>query len=78
MGKMVCRRQGRWIFQAGHWAGEQKCGRPRTLIRAARDYAVEKPEFALTAGMTGLRGIANGYSCEITGVDVLDAYSAVI
>jgi hypothetical protein len=51
---------------------------PRTLVRAARDYAVERPEFALAAGMTGLRGIANGYGFDITGVDVLDAYAAVM
>ncbi len=51
---------------------------PRTLICAARDYAVERPEFALAAGMTGLRGIANGYGYDITGVDVLDAYAAVM
>lgn len=51
---------------------------PRTLIRAARDYAVERPEFALAAGMTALRGIANGYGYDITGADVLDAYAAVM
>lgn len=31
----------------------------RPLIRAAGDYAVERPELALAAGMTALRGIAN-------------------
>jgi hypothetical protein len=51
---------------------------PRTLIRAARDYAVERPEFALAAGMTALRGIAKGYGFDITGIDVLDAYAAVM
>ncbi|GGE65521.1 hypothetical protein [Massilia psychrophila] len=51
---------------------------PRTLIRAARDFALERPEFALAAGMTGLRGIANGWGYDITGVDVLDAYAAVM
>ena len=51
---------------------------PRTLIRAARDFAVERPEFALAAGMTALRGIANGWGYDITGVDVLDAYAAVM
>lgn len=51
---------------------------PRTLIRAARDFAVERPDFALAAGMTALRGIANGWGYEITGVDVLDAYAAVM
>ena len=51
---------------------------PRTLIRAARDYARERPEFALAAGMTALRGIAKGWGYEITGVDVLDAYAAMM
>lgn len=51
---------------------------PRTLIRAARDYAVERPEFALAAGMTALRGIANGWGYDITGAEVLDAYAAVM
>ena len=51
---------------------------PRTLIRAARDFAVERPEFALAAGMTALRGIAKGWGYDITGIDVLDAYAAVM
>ncbi|HAT29480.1 MAG TPA: hypothetical protein DCW29_01100 [Janthinobacterium sp.] len=51
---------------------------PRTLVRAARDFALDRPEFALAAGMTGLRGIAKGYGFDITGVDVLDAYAAVL
>lgn len=51
---------------------------PRTLIRAAKDYAVKRPEFALASGMTALRGIANGWGYDITGVDVLDAYAAVM
>ncbi|MES2299931.1 MAG: hypothetical protein V4582_23025 [Pseudomonadota bacterium] len=51
---------------------------PRTLIRAARDFAVERPEFALAAGMTALRGIASGWGYDITGIDVLNAYAAVM
>lgn len=51
---------------------------PRTLIRAARDFAVERPQFALAAGMAALRGIANGWGYDITGIDVLDAYAAVL
>lgn len=45
------------------------------LIRAARDFAVEQPGFALAAGMTGLRGVPNGYGFDITDVDILDAYA---
>jgi hypothetical protein len=51
---------------------------PKTLIRAARDFALDRPEFALAAGMTALRGIAQGHGFDITGVDVLDAYAAVL
>lgn len=51
---------------------------PRTLIRAAKDFAVERLEFAMATGMTALRGIANGWGYEITGIDVLDAYAAVM
>lgn len=51
---------------------------PRTLIRAAKDYAVERPEFALAARMTALRRIANGWGYDITGANVLDAYATVM
>ena len=50
---------------------------PRTLTRAARDYAEEHPAFALAAGLAALRWISLGYGYEITGGDVLDAYTAV-
>ncbi len=51
---------------------------PRTLIRAARDFAVERADFAMAAGMTALRGIAKGWGYDITGADVLNAYAALI
>ncbi len=51
---------------------------PRTLTRAARDYAEKQPEFALAAGMSALRAISVGWGWEITGTDVLDAYSATM
>lgn len=50
---------------------------PRTLTRAARDYAEKQPEFALAAGLAALRWISLGHGYEITGADVLDAYSVV-
>lgn len=50
---------------------------PRTLTRAARDYAEKQPDFALAAGLAALHWISHGYGYEITGGDVLDAYSAV-
>ena len=51
---------------------------PRTLVRAAGDFAVERPPFALGAGLLALEYIARGYGYDITSADVLDAYSAVI
>lgn len=50
---------------------------PRTLTRAARDYAENQPAFALAAGLAALRWISLGHGYDITGADVLDAYSAV-
>lgn len=50
---------------------------PRTLTRAARDYAEKQPAFALAAGLAALRWISLGYGYEVTGADVLDAYSAL-
>ncbi|HGJ8933570.1 TPA: hypothetical protein ACKAEE_001146 [Pseudomonas aeruginosa] len=50
---------------------------PRTLTRAARDYAEKQPDFALAAGLAALHWISRGHGYDITGADVLDAYSAV-
>lgn len=51
---------------------------PRTLTRAARDFAVKRPDFAMAAGMAALKGIMRGYGYDITGMDVLDAYATVM
>lgn len=51
---------------------------PRTLARAARDFCESQPEFAVAAGLASLRWISLGHGYDITGVDVLDAYSAVM
>ncbi len=48
---------------------------PQTLTRAARDFAVKNPEFAVEAGMAALRWLVEGYGYEITGLDVFNAYS---
>jgi hypothetical protein len=51
---------------------------PRTLTRAARDLGATQPAFALGAGLLALRRLVEGYGYEITGADVLAAYSATI
>jgi hypothetical protein len=75
---VICCSEGWGLFRAGHELANRSRSDPRTLTRAARDYAVEQPKFALAAGMTALRGIASGWGHEMTGEDVLAAYAAVM
>jgi hypothetical protein len=51
---------------------------PRVLIRAAKEYGVSQPAFALASGMAALRWIAKGQGYEITSADVMDAYEALL
>lgn len=51
---------------------------PKTLSRAARDYAEKEPAFAVGAGMLALNWLVLGYGYEITSVDVWDAYRATL
>ena len=48
---------------------------PQTLTRAARDFAEKNPSFAIEAGMAALRWLVGGYGYEVTGLDVLNAYT---
>lgn len=48
---------------------------PQTLTRAARDFGETRPLFAIEAGMAALGWLVEGFGYEITGLDVLDAYS---
>lgn len=65
------------LFDVAIELGTRSPTDPRTLTRAARDYAEKQPAFALAAGLAALRWISLGHGYEITGADVLDAYSAV-
>jgi hypothetical protein len=49
---------------------------PRTLTRAARDFGVSQPDFAMSCGLCALYWMAKGHGFDIEGVDVLDAYAA--
>lgn len=48
---------------------------PKTLTRAARDFAEARPDFAVEAGLAALRWLVEGYGYEITGLDVSAAYT---
>ncbi|MDF1556396.1 MAG: hypothetical protein P1P84_25240 [Deferrisomatales bacterium] len=47
---------------------------PRTLTRAARDFAEENPGFALEAGLAALHWLVLGYGYDVTSADVWSAY----
>lgn len=51
---------------------------PKTLTRAARDYADSNPSFALGAGLAAMRWLIAGYGYEIAGSDILAAYSSTM
>ena len=51
---------------------------PRTLARAARDFAVQRPDFAVAVGLAALHWIAHGHGYDITSKDVLDAYDPLM
>jgi hypothetical protein len=48
---------------------------PKTLTRAARDMAETEPLFAVESGITALKWLVAGYGYEVTGEDVLSAFS---
>jgi hypothetical protein len=51
---------------------------PKTLARAARDFAESESEFAVEAGMLAIDGFAHGLGFEATGADVLMAYAGAM
>jgi hypothetical protein len=57
-----------------HLASRTPCD-PRTLTRAARDFAESNPQFAAGAGFAALDWLAQGYGYEVTSADVWAAYS---
>jgi hypothetical protein len=60
--------------EAVRLANETPCD-PKTLTRAARDFVDSRPEFAVEAGLAALRWLSKGYGYEVTGADVLAAYT---
>jgi hypothetical protein len=58
-------------------AGRTPCD-PKTLTRAARDFAVQEPAFAVGAGLLAIHWLVQGYGYEITGADVWSAFSSTM
>jgi len=51
---------------------------PRTLTRAARDFGIKRPEFALQCGLMAMHWISLGFGYELTSEDVRSAYEAAV
>jgi hypothetical protein len=74
-GKWFAAAKGAKLFnEAAALANAAPCD-PKTLTRAARDFAQTNPAFAVEAGVAALRWLVRGYGYEITSVDVRAAYS---
>jgi hypothetical protein len=61
------------LAEAAELARTSPCD-PRTLMRAARDFAASKPDFARSVGLAALQWLLCGYGYELTR-DVVDALS---
>jgi tetratricopeptide (TPR) repeat protein len=62
------------LDEAIRLANQAPCD-PKTLTRAARDFADVRPEFAVEAGLAALRWLVEGHGYEITSADVWAAYT---
>jgi len=60
------------LAEAAELARTSPCD-PKTLTRAARDFAASKPEFARSVGLAALQWLLCGYGYELTAQDVVDA-----
>jgi len=78
--------QGKWFAAAKSveefelaisWARQSPTD-PRTLSRAARDYALKQPKFALECALAALKWVSEGYGYEITAQDVIEAYRCLL
>ena len=60
------------LAEAAELARTSPCD-PKTLTRAARDFAASKPEFARSVGLAALQWLLCGHGYELTAQDVVDA-----
>jgi hypothetical protein len=60
------------LAEAAELARTSPCD-PKTLTRAARDFAASKPEFARSVGLAALQWLLRGYGYEVMAQDVVDA-----
>lgn len=62
------------LFEQAITLARQSPTAPQTLVRAARDFAETKPDFAVEAGLAALTWISRGHGYEITIGDIHAAF----
>ena len=60
------------LIEAAELAQRYPCD-PKTLTRAARDFAITNPEFGRMVGLAALKWLLSGYSYDLTTHDVVNA-----
>jgi hypothetical protein len=60
------------LAEAARLARTSPCD-PRTLTRAARDFAASQPDFARSVGLAALQWLRRGYGYELAAQDAVDA-----
>src|SRR5207247_7147925 len=68
----VAAKSGGLLAEAAELARTSPCD-PKTLTRAARDFAASEPEFARLVGLAALQWLLCGYGYELTAQGVVDA-----
>ena len=65
------------LGRAAELAGQSPCD-PKTLTRAARDFATTNPDFAWPVGLAALKWMLRGYGYELSEGDVADAFDLTL
>ena len=63
--------------EAAELAWTRPCD-PKTLTRAARDFAISKPEFARSVGLAALRWLLSGHGYDVTAQDAVEAFNQTL
>jgi hypothetical protein len=58
---------------AANLASQSPCD-PRTLVRAAKDFRSNQPEFSVAVGLAAIKWMLQGYGYELLSRDVSDAF----
>jgi tetratricopeptide (TPR) repeat protein len=84
--KRTAGNEGRWfatakslkLFELAADLAKRSPCEPKTLNRAARDHLEDNPHFSLPVALASIRWLTEGHGYEVTGADVLSAFSSAV